>query len=307
MARQSQFWLLLLTTLVSASGASCPQFLYMNNAAGPRVLPEAPTMTDVMQTVNNNTALVQSLYTEEATISVPFMPSLRARLALERPRRLHLWGDTFYSGPEVDLGSNDEIFWFWAKRNPMPAVFYCRHDQFSTSAARSVLPVEPEWLIDALGLATLDPSLQHRGPTPVGGRLRVETPLQTAQGPMTKVTFIHESQGWILGQHLYDAQGKLMASATSSNHWRDPATGAVLPTRIELQTPATETMAQFSLRLDLHNLQVNKLAPNPQLWTMPTIQGYSPLNLADPNLRFAPPPAGAPAGATRPQQPQVRY
>ncbi|HVW47546.1 MAG TPA: hypothetical protein VHA76_10870 [Solirubrobacterales bacterium] len=317
-ARQSQFWLLLLTMLVSASGASCPQFIYMNRAAGPRVLPEAPTMTDVMRVVNGNTGLVQSLYTEHASVSVPLMVSLRARLAVERPRRLHLWADTRFTGPEVDLGSNDELFWFWAKRNPMPAIFYCRHDQFSTSAARSVLPVEPDWLIEALGLTTFDPNVAHRGPTPVGGRLRIETPLQTLQGPMTKVTFVDESQGWVLAQHLYDAQGKLAASAVSSHHWRDPGTGAVLPTRIELQTPATDTMQQFSLRLELNDLQVNKLTPNPQLWTMPTIEGFTPLNLADPNLRVGSPPAagmpagapasvGAPAGAARPLRPQVRY
>ena len=306
-ARQSQFWLLLLAMLVSASGASCPQFLYTNSAVGPRVLPSAPTMTDVMQVVNNNTSRVQSLYTEDANISVPFMPPLRARLAVERPRRLHLWGDTRITGQEVDLGSNDDIFWFWAKRNPMPAVFYCRHDQFATSAARSVLPVEPEWLIEAMGLATFDPNVQHRGPTPVGGRLRIETPLQTAHGPMTKVTFVDESQGWVVAQHLYDAQGKLTASAMSSQFWRDPVTGVVLPTRVELQTPATEMMSQFSLRLDLRNLQVNKLVSNPQLWTMPTFPGYSPVNLADPNLRFTPPGAAVPAGAARPPQPQVRY
>lgn len=315
MARQTRFWLLLSTLLVSASGASCPQMLYFNRPAGPRVLPVGATMNDVIQVVNTNTSRVQSVYTERATISGPLMLSLRAKVALERPRRLHLWADTMMTGPEVDLGSNDEMFWFWAKRMPPPAVFFCRHDQFALSAARNLLPVEPEWLFDAFGLTTFDPNVQHHGPTLVGGRLRIDSPLETVNGPMSKVTFLDESQGWILAQHLYDSQSRLVVSVISSRHWRDPATGAVLPTRIELQTPATANATSYSLQLDMHDLQVNKLPPSPQLWTMPSIAGYPPMNLADPNLRVAP-PAGTPvsngggdvpSGAARPVQPRVRY
>jgi hypothetical protein len=295
-ARQAHFWLLLSVLLVSASGASCPQFLYMNRPAGPRVLPATASMNDVIQVVNANTSRVQSIYTNNANISVPLMLPLRAQIAIERPRRLHLWADTMMTGPEVDLGSNDEIFWFWAKRSPQPAVFFCRHDQFANSAARNLLPVEPEWLIEAFGLTTFDPNVNHRGPTAAGGRLRIDTPLQTASGPMSKVTFVDESQGWVLAQHLYDAQNRLVVSALSSNHWRDPETGIVLPTRIELQTPASATASQFSLRLEMRDLQVNK-PQNPQFWALPSYAGYQPLNLADPNLRLAPPPAAANGGA----------
>ena len=92
----------------------------------------------------------------------------RANIALERPRRFRLRADTMITGPEVDLGSNDELFWFWVRRSPEPAVYFCRHDQFSSSVARQVLPVEPEWLIDALGVATLDPAGDHSGPVAVG-------------------------------------------------------------------------------------------------------------------------------------------
>jgi hypothetical protein len=74
-----------------------------------------------------------------------------------------------------------------------------------------------------------------------------------------------------------------------------------------LQTPATPAAPQFSLQLDMQDLQVNKLPPNPQLWTMPTHQGYPPVNLADPNLRVAPPSGAAvPAGAARPIQPPLQ-
>ena len=34
---------------------------------------------------------------------------------------------TALTGPEVDLGSNDELFWFWVRRNEPPAVYFARH------------------------------------------------------------------------------------------------------------------------------------------------------------------------------------
>lgn len=296
-------WWLLVLTLFSASGASCPQFVRSYGPPLPRVLPPAPALSDVIHVVNNNSARVQSLATEDASISVPFMPSLRARLYLERPRRFRLLGDTAFSGLEVDLGSNDELFWFWAKRNPQPAIFYCRHDQFEQSVARRLLPVEPQWLIEALGVVTLDPAASYEGPSPVGpGRLRISSWIDSGQGRMLKVTEVDESQGWVVAQYLYNERQQPVASAVASHHGRDPVTGVVLPARIQIETPATDASPQLSLRVDLRNVRVNQPGLSPQLWTLPTYQGYPPLNLADPALRMVNPQVSPPRSVLPPER-----
>ncbi|HEV3003442.1 MAG TPA: hypothetical protein VGX78_03230 [Pirellulales bacterium] len=298
MIRPTHLYLWLLVTLTSAGGASCPQFIQQYAAPAPRVLPPTPTLSDVITAVNANTAKVQSLSTRDASLSLPLLPSLRAEIHLDRPRRFRLLADTRLTGPEIDLGSNDELFWFWAKRAPQPAVYYCRHDRFYTSAAKSVLPVEPAWLIDSLGLVTLDPNAPHIGPAAVGGgRLRIETPVTTPHGPMTRVTLVNSSGGFVVEQHLYNAKKELTASVLASRHSRHPETGVVLPARIEIKTPATATAAAFSMRLDLRNLVVNQLPPNAQqLWTLDfaNYPGAAPVDLADPNLRMVEPAAGAP-------------
>lgn len=313
MIRFSRLALPLVAVLFSASGATCPQFVNTYGVSQPRVLPPAATLTDVITTINNNSARIQSLWTDDATISVPsvpLMPSLRAHLYLDRPRHFRLLGETMLTGSEADLGSNDDLFWFWAKRSPQPAVFYCRHDQFETSLARSLLPVEPEWVIEALGIVTLDSAGQYSAPVHSGqGRLRFETAVETAHGRMTKVTEVDESQGWIVGQHLYDNQRRLVASALASKHGREPVTGVALPARVEIQTPASGASPQFTMRLDLRGVRVNQLPANQQqLWTLPNYQGSSPINLADPNLRMvdprtAPPPAAPPGQAASPRLP----
>jgi hypothetical protein len=284
--------------VVCTSGASCPGFLTAYSPVMPRVLPATATLADVTSVVNANSAQIQSLYTTDAEIYVPGLPKARANIALDRPHRFRLRADTMLTGAEVDLGSNDELFWFWTRRSPEPAIYFCRHDQFTTSQAQRVLPVEPEWLIEALGVATIDPAGENSEPLPVGqGRLRIETRLRRPAGDLRRIMIIDDARGWVLEQHLYDSAGQHLASALMSGHRRDPLANVVLPRTVKIVWPLT----RFEMTIELNNVQVNQLAGDPQqLWSMPS---YGPttsiVNLADPNLRFTtpeppPPPAAYP-------------
>ncbi|MBA4018983.1 MAG: hypothetical protein C0483_17580 [Pirellula sp.] len=296
----------LLTTailLVVCCGAQCLHRPQYNQTAvyGPRVLTDNPSLGDVIQVVNANSALIRSLYTTDATMSVPGAPSLRANLALERQKKLRLRAETAITGAEVDMGSNDELFWFWVRRNPPPTLYYCRHEKFATSAARQIVPVDPEWLLDALGLATFDPYQQHSNPTrTTNGNLEIRTTFTGPQGPMTKATIVDASRGFILEQHLFDARGTLVASAIAGRHWRDPGTGAIVPQQVKINWPAT----QFSLEFDVKQWQVNNIPADPvQLFTMPNYPGWAVVDLSDPNFQSPAAPGGtAPTlgGAPRP-------
>lgn len=279
----------LLTTvlLVAASGAQCHRPNYANNAAyGPRVLTQNPTLGDVMQAVNDNSAKIRSLYTTDATLTVPDAPSLRTSLAVERPRRLRMRAETAITGAELDLGSNDERFWFWIRRNVPPTIYFCRHDQFATGAAGQFVPIEPQWLIDAVCSPSFDPALQHSPPQRnANGRLEIRTLLPTAAGTMTKVTVVDDSRGWVLEQHLYDERGALTAVAMLNRHARDPGSGAVVPQEIEIRSPAT----QFSLKFEVRQWIVNSIPADPtQLFTMPTVSGWNVVDLGNPNPRTVP-------------------
>jgi hypothetical protein len=291
---------LLLATLLlvfCTSGAGCPSFLTAYSPVMPRVLPATPTLAEVTAVVNGNSGQIQSLYTTDAEIYSPGAPKARANIAIDRPRRFRLRADTMLTGPEVDLGSNDELFWFWVRRAPEPAIYFCRHEQFATSAARSILPVEPEWLIDALGITTIDPAGEHTGPVQVGqGRLRIETRLPRPAGDFRRVMVIDDARGWVLEQHLYDPSGQLLASALLSGHRRDPLANVVLPRTVKIIWPSTK----FEMTIELNSVTVNQLSGDPQqLWAMPSYGPTTPpVDLADPNLRLAPngpPPPPPPA------------
>ncbi|HEX4131766.1 MAG TPA: hypothetical protein VHZ24_17155 [Pirellulales bacterium] len=290
---KSRAWLsvMIAAVLVASAGAGCPRAFSRYTPQGPRVLPAVPSLDDVTRAVNGNTSRVLSLHSTDATINAPWTPPLKASIAVDRPRRLRVRAETSLTGPEVDLGSNDQLFWVWVKRMQPPTVMFCRHEQYHASAARQILPIEPDWVIEALGLPTFDPAAQHTGPVMVrGNRLEIRTVRNGPEGPVIKATVVDAANAWVYEQHVYDAHGNRLASALASQHTRDPATGIVLPRRVEFQIPATQT----KFTLNLGNVQINQLDPATALFDMPSYPGAAVIDLADPNVRPNPAFTSAP-------------
>ncbi len=293
--------LVLLAVVILATGGGCAM---MPPGAAlpplPVVLPPNANLQQVIDAVNANSGRIHSFSTNQAELSGPAFPvTLRGvNIAFERPRRLRIRAGTSITGTELDLGSNDDLFWIWVRRNEPPAVYYCRHDDFATCAARQLLPLEPALLIEAFGVAGFDSADQHRGPFPrPQGRLEIHSIRQTPCGPAAKITVVDAATAVVLQQHVYDHQGRLIASFRASDHRRDPASGLTMPRLVELQCP----QAEFSLRVNLGNVAINQPFANPaELWAMPVVGGTPVVNLADPNLRRAPPPAQGPPPARPP-------
>src|SRR4051812_45296516 len=124
----------------------------------PMVFTQAPTAFEqIAAAVNANTQRVQTLQARDARLHIRGLPGISLDMAYEQPRRFRLRAGTGITGQELDLGSNDELFWFWAKQNPQPAIYFARHDAFAQSPSRNLVPIEPLWIVDALGLPQFDP------------------------------------------------------------------------------------------------------------------------------------------------------
>jgi len=274
---RSGWFLAIAAGLVGLCGANCvprPKPIVY-------ALPSQPTLEEVLRVVNANNSRIESFSANDAKLSGSGFPTLRANVAYQRPTCFRLRAD-FLGSPELDLGSNEGLFWFWAKRNQPPAVLYCRHDQFATSAARRMTPIEPRWLIEALGITELDPALPHQGPFPLsGGRFEIRTIRETPEGPATKVTVIDGIRGVVVEQRLFDPQGRLLASSVLTEHRQDPLTGLVMPGVVMIDCPP----AQLSLKIDLGNVRVNRLQGDPAaLWAMPAYQGSPAVDLCGPGV-----------------------
>jgi hypothetical protein len=291
---QARWLLLLVAGMFSLSGASCPNLLRQYTNPLPRVLPPSPTLEQVIDVVNRNSSQIQSFSTNRASLGGSGFPTLTANIAFERPQEFRMRAGTSF-GAELDLGSNNELFWFWVKRSQPPAIYYCRHDQFASSQARQTVPFEPRWFIEALGLVEFDRGLPNDLSVQANDRLRIDTTRDTPEGPVKKVTIIDGSQGWVLEQYLYDARRRLVARSVASGHRRDPLSNLVMPTVVQIDYPA----AQLSMRIDLGNVEINRLSDDrPALWSMPSIPGTPLVNMGDPNFHF-PEPQPVTAAAPR--------
>ena len=278
--------LTLLLIVFCSSGATCSRgfrnpFVQPGPPA-PEVLIAGSSLDQVVGAVNQNASRIVSYQTNDAKITVPGIPGiplLRGNIAAMQPGKVRFRASTPLTGDEVDMGSNDELFWFWVKRNQPPALYFSRHDQFVGSAAQQVMPIEPQWLLDALGMLQFSPNDQHDGPFPHGNdALEIRSIVQTRGGQMSKSTIVDARTAWVTAQHIYNASGTLVASTTAKEHRYYPNLGVSLPQEIELRVPA----AELAFSIDVGTVQLNGLVDNPALWSLPTITPQVDLGTAAP-------------------------
>ena len=296
------------TILLSASGATCQRQMMMNpfaapGPAAPQVLMEGATREQIVAAVNQNSSRIQSITATGVTITIPDMlglPLLSGNIAAERPGRFRLTAGTI-AGQELDIGSNDELFWMWVRRNQPPAVYFCRHAEFANSNIRQVMPVEPSWLLAAMGIVDIDPASVFDGPLPSArgqGTLELKSWLPTASGRLQRVTVVDARRAWVIEQDIYDPSGTtLLASARADSHRYYPAEQVSLPDRVTIQLPT----ANLRMTINLGVVQINQLATDRgQLWTLPIFDGYPQHNLGGavpgtplPGQTISPPPSAA--------------
>ncbi len=268
----------------ASMGASCsPRLGSPFGIAGPPapvLLSPTATAAEIVTVVNANASRIQSYQAQSATISMPQsagLPLVKASLAAERPLRFRLRATTAITGPEIDLGSNDDRFWIWARRNEPPAVYTARHDQWAASPMRGQVAIEPAWLIDAIGLVQLDPNAAYIGPLPRGdGTVELRTEINGPAGPQQRAYIIDSQSGWVREQHVYDAAGSLTASVFADRFQYDAATQISLPERARLNLPA----AGLDLTINTGPIVTNApLSDGGQLWTMPQLGNAPTIDL----------------------------
>ncbi len=291
MTKQGRSLALLLLLLGLSGTAGCSWFRHQRHARGalpPPAFADPPELETVIEAVNRNTHAVKQLQTDGASLSIEGVPAtLQAQLAIEQPSRFRLTARlSGFTGRELDMGSNNELFWLWIRRNPQPAVFFARHDRFSGSPAARFVAVDPIFLIEALGLAQLDPNGRHQGPFPAGeGRLEVRSILPKPDGPWTRVMILDDRYAWVLEQHLYNAAGHLVASVRADEFQYSKDESVSLPHSVRMQLGPGQP-GQLALKLEVTSYTINQLMGDAtQLWSMPTYNEAPAVDITSPQFQ----------------------
>lgn len=267
-------WIGILFICFVSGGATCARRTTPVGFAPPPVVwTEIPTLQEITSVINRS-ANIRQLSSNSASvdvISMPAVPKLNATLSLERDRNFRLRANMpVMVASGIDLGSNNELFWFEVPDGMSKILYYARHDQYSQQLNRAILPVDPTWLIDALGLVQIDPASVVAGPVKrADGKLEIRSTIATPSGIYQRVCLIEPNLGYVTDQFLEDANGRMIARCHASNHRYNDQAQCSLPHQVELHLiPAVG--APLSMRIEIGSYAVNQLlSGDPQLFTIP--------------------------------------
>lgn len=243
----------------------------------------APSAAELVASVNQNAQRIQGLECQEVSLDCTEglqSVHLEALMACQKPRNFRV-SARVVGKTEVDMGSNNEEFWYWVGKANPPYLYHCSHQDFANKNVRMPFPFQPDWIMEALGMAEYDPNKVYK--VEVRGRqIELVEQAVTPQGQQVrKITVFVRSgnQYQVTGHVLEDTSGKEICTASILDIQQDRLTGAVLPKRVQLRWPAEK--ARLTMKFDglIVNPQLNadRVA---RLFTRPTLQGVQSYNLA---------------------------
>ncbi len=295
----------LLFSLFTTTGATCIPKRSLNEFAPPVIFSNTPDVAQISE-VLNRTRAIQQLQSNAVSIRIPDLPKLNAKMVWERPRRFRMTGGlSSMTGTDFDLGSNDEIFWMATRHGPQPSLHFARHDQFALQMERQVLPVSPDWLVEALGVIELDPSTVIGTPyVQAQGLLEIESTVASPIGLYRRTIQVDPKSAVVRRVLLRDPSGRLLATSLLSDHKSYPTYQVTLPHTVQAQLiPAGGPPIDLTLNIGYYTINDNQ-GQDPNRWTPPNAAGYQLIDLVGQNvgnLNAVRPPEYQPATLGVPQ------
>jgi len=249
-----------------------------------------PTAGELVAALNDNARKMQSIGCRNLDIDVkePQPGGLRGWMYCQKPQYFRMTAN-LAGQTELDMGSNDREFWYWIRHNEPPYLFHCSHEEFAKGQIRLQVPFQPEWIMEALGMAEYDPSKPYQV---VANKNTIELmePSRLPQGQtVNKITVFTRSQNGlqVTGHVLRDAQNNEICTATVLKQRQDQATGAFLPKVVELTWKAEH----LKMQLHMPDATINRMEGqrNGDLYARPNLRDIQSFDLA---RGFTPNPTG---------------
>jgi hypothetical protein len=245
-----------------------------------------PSAAALVNYLNDNARRVQSLECRDLGLDCHqgFQSiGLTGRMVCQKPRNFRM-GANALGTQQVDLGSNDQEFWFWVGKSDPPYLFHCAYADLPRASSRMPFPFQPDWMIEALGIAEYGPPANYQVVDHGRTLELVEQTVSPSGQQVRKVTVFkrtqtHGTEPQVLAHILQDVNGKDICGAYVSEVQIDPTTGAILPHRVRLVYPAEK----IELKLKLDELAVNRPLDAQRvalLFTRPNLSNVQSFDLA---------------------------
>jgi len=215
---------------------------------------EMPSAQQMVEYLNDNARRIQAIQCNSVAIDCKQgnqnAPGLDGMVVLQKPNMFRLKAKVLGQNA-VDLGSNQEEFWYWISKADPPYVFHCSHAAMAAGQVRMPFPFQPEMILAAMGIAEYD----HNKPyevRPKGQYAELVERVNSPQGKaIARVTVFQRAPAQagkpqVLGHYLQDETGKVICSVQVQDIQVVRQTGAVLPQKVVFQWP--EQQVEMTMR-----------------------------------------------------------
>lgn len=203
-------------------------------------------VSDLIDTINAHNEEIRSLSCDDIRVHVSqggIKLRLKAEVTYQKPRFFRMVTKSLV-GTELDIGSNNDLFWFWSRRMRPPILYYADHRDFYKTRMKT--PFNPMFMMETLGLGKIDvtdaKAVEARDKYVV-----IRLAKNSIGQPIALFTYLNKQTARIDGIAVVNADGKLSASGEVLS-WRNDAPSQILYVWAEERT---------SMLLDLPNVTLN--------------------------------------------------
>lgn len=214
----------------------------------------------IVQEINSRNKQINSFSCDDVEIKL-WQAGHRFRLTgkihYEKPQRFRMEISSVLA-KEMDMGSNDEAFWYWSKRDKRPGLYWARHEDFGKTRLKA--PFNPNFMKASLGLDLI--SQDFKLVENLTDMMFVFSRSNGSGQPILYSLFVNKERKQIDGFLVTDPSGKHLAACEIQQRNGD------LPTKILYTWYEEDRVMLIQLNNPQANTQIDGIH-----WTMPN---YTP-------------------------------
>ena len=215
----------------------------------------------IIKDLNETNSKIAGLTCDQLHITIRegiFSFSLKGYLRYEKENKFRMIVGSMLA-KELDLGSNDQVFWFWSRKNKDPGLFYAKHEDYFKTRLKT--PFNPVWIMKSLGIDVIN-TQDAKIVDEAGKNIMVIQLTKNASGkPIASTTFIDRTTSKIRSIITTDTQGKVLISIEIKEYENN------LPRHIVYTWFEENKIMEFKF---INPKTGNK--SNPKLWEMPNME-----------------------------------
>jgi hypothetical protein len=203
---------------------------------------------EVVAYLNNNAQQIQSLTCSNVDLDCKQGYQefhIRGKLACQKPKNFRMQAEAL-GRTEADIGSNDQEFWYWIARGE-PYLIHCSYQDLA-GGVRIPFPFQPQWVMEALGMAEYDPTQPYQL-VAQRGTFQLTLNTKNSQGqPVRRITEFKQLAGRIqVTDHILQSPSGSEICRAHITEPQEIRRGVIIPRKIVFSYPAEQLKLSMTL------------------------------------------------------------